>query len=532
MFEMFTDPTLFAGFATLVLLEVILGVDNLVFIAILADKLPPAQRDKARILGLGLALGMRLILLASISWLATLTDPLFTVFDHAFSGRDLILFLGGLFLLTKATKEIHHRLEGVNEHTGKPKYVPAFWVVITQIVVLDAVFSLDAVITAVGMTHHLPTMMMAVIVAMGIMMWASKPLTTFVNAHPTIVMLCLGFLLLVGFSLVADGLGFHIPKGYLYAAIGFSILIEGFNQTRTIKHRKRLEETVDFREKTADAVMRLLKGSQSGISAVSEEDMAVLLKQGATEDIFKPEEEKMIRGVLSLSERDVRSIMTPRPELHWIDVEEPLEQILKEIEESSYSRLLVCRGNIDEIEGVINKDDLLSLYIDKKTINLDEIVDPPLTVHESTTVLRMIDIFREHPKDIAIVSDEYGGIVGVVTHMDVLGAIAGTMPHEAPEASVSVYAIEKLPDGARAMDGMTPIEDVREDLELISVPEGDFSTVAGLILYGLQRVPKTKDFFDWEGWRFIISEMDGRRIKRVRAERMTHVESAADSAAE
>ncbi|HEY8189844.1 MAG TPA: TerC family protein, partial [Micavibrio sp.] len=258
--EIFLDPTIWMGLLTLILLEIVLGIDNLVFIAILADKLPEKQRDKARMVGLALALIMRLVLLTSISSIMKLTTPLFESFGHVFSGRDLVLLIGGFFLLYKATGEIHERLEGHGEgHAGNIKRA-GFWLVVIQIIVLDAVFSLDAVITAVGMSDHLHVMMAAVIIAMALMMYASKPLTTFVNAHPTVIMLCLGFLLLVGFSLVADGFGFHVPKGYLYAAIGFSILIESFNQRSTISRRKHALRSDDLRSRTADTVLRMLSG--------------------------------------------------------------------------------------------------------------------------------------------------------------------------------------------------------------------------------------------------------------------------------
>ena len=229
MMEWILDPSLWAGLVTLIVLELVLGIDNLVFIAILVEKLPPAARDRARVIGLLMALLLRLVLLASLSWLVTLTQPLFTLFQHNFSARDLLLLSGGLFLLYKATTELNSRLEGSDEESGQSKNGAKFWPVVAQIVVLDAIFSLDAVITAVGMVNHLPVMMAAVTVAILLMLLASKPLTRFVNAHPTIVILCLSFLLMIGFSLVAEGLGFIIPKGYLYAAIGFSILIEMFN---------------------------------------------------------------------------------------------------------------------------------------------------------------------------------------------------------------------------------------------------------------------------------------------------------------
>lgn len=250
IFDWLSDPAAWAGLATLVVLEIVLGIDNLVFVAILAERLPESQRDRARLTGLSLALVMRLGLLASISWIATLTAPLVTIAGFEFSGRSLILLAGGLFLLYKATRELHERLEG-HEEAGDAKAGQAIlWQVILQIIVLDLVFSLDSVITAVGMVQDLEIMVIAVVIAVGAMMLASKPLMGFVGRHPTVVILCLGFLMMIGLSLVAEGFGFHIPKGYLYVAIGFSIVIEALNQIQQRNRarataRRRLEQDRD-----------------------------------------------------------------------------------------------------------------------------------------------------------------------------------------------------------------------------------------------------------------------------------------------
>ena len=224
------DPSLWIGLLSLVTLEIVLGIDNLVFIAILTNTLRPDQRDRARQLGLSLALLMRLGLLATLSWLVALTEPLFSIARVNFSRRDLILLGGGLFLLFKATTELHDRLKGrLNRKQPRSAYA-GFWQIIAQIIVLDLVFSLDSIITAVGMVNKLGIMIAAVVIAVGAMIFASKPLSRFMNAHPSVVILCLSFLLMIGFSLVAEGFGFHLPKGYLYSAIGFSLLVETFNQ--------------------------------------------------------------------------------------------------------------------------------------------------------------------------------------------------------------------------------------------------------------------------------------------------------------
>ena len=226
-----TEPQTWIGFATLLILEVVLGIDNLVFVAILAGKVKPAQRDRARITGLGLAVVIRMFMLAGMAHVITLTQPLFSLGAHAVSGKDLIMLCGGIFLLYKATTELHERLEGENhfQAVDTQKKHAAFWGVVVQIFILDAVFSIDSVITAVGMAQHLPVMILAVIIAVGVMMLASGAIARFVDANPTIKILALAFLILVGVSLIADGLGFHIPKGYIYFSMAFSLLVELIN---------------------------------------------------------------------------------------------------------------------------------------------------------------------------------------------------------------------------------------------------------------------------------------------------------------
>ena len=233
-FEWISNPQIWLSLVTLSALEIVLGIDNIVFLAILTNRLPPHQRALGRKIGLSLALGTRLLLLATLAWIVKLTAPLFTLFDQGFSVRDLILIGGGLFLMVKAVHEIHETVEGDadaanNSGSDAPKVYPAFSSIVVQIALIDIIFSLDSVITAVGMADTLWVMVVAVVVAMIIMLVASGPLSDFVSNHPTIKMLALSFLLLIGVFLVADGFGLKIPKGYLYFALGFSVLVEMMN---------------------------------------------------------------------------------------------------------------------------------------------------------------------------------------------------------------------------------------------------------------------------------------------------------------
>ena len=246
--EWITEPSAWIAFATLTALEIVLGIDNIIFISILAGKLPPEQREKARIIGLSLAMVMRVLLLLVLTWIVKLTAPLFEVVGKEISGRDLILIGGGLFLLAKSTFEIHDNLEG--EHGDKSKKVAAsFASVIIQILLLDIVFSLDSVITAVGMVDELTIMIAAVVVAIGFMLLFSGHIARFVEKHPTIKMLALSFLILIGVTLIAEGLGQHVGKGYIYFAMGFSVMVEMLN----IKMRARSNKPVELHSRYAPA---------------------------------------------------------------------------------------------------------------------------------------------------------------------------------------------------------------------------------------------------------------------------------------
>ncbi len=237
MFEWIASPEAWVALATLTALEIVLGIDNIIFISILVARLPDEQRDRARRLGIMLAMLTRLALLFSISWVMGLTDPWFTVFGQEISGRDIILILGGLFLLAKSTHEIHNSIEGVEEEQAASAKANGFMMVLIQIAILDIVFSLDSVITAVGLVDHVSIMAIAIIIAVGIMLLASKSIGEFVDEHPTIKILALSFLIVVGLTLLLEGLDVHVPKGYIYFAMLFSLSVEALN----IRMRKRSE---------------------------------------------------------------------------------------------------------------------------------------------------------------------------------------------------------------------------------------------------------------------------------------------------
>ncbi|MEG2005456.1 MAG: CBS domain-containing protein, partial [Bilophila sp.] len=410
------DPSAWFGLGTLIVIEVVLGIDNIVFISILASRLPEHQKQRAFSLGLTLALLMRLVLLSAIAWIVTLTRPLIELGGHSFSARDLILLLGGLFLLLKGTLELHERLEGHTAQTDGAVRNGVFWQVIVQILVLDAVFSLDSVITSVGMVKELPVMMLAVIVAMLTMLIAARPLMAFVERHPSVIVLCLGFLLMIGLSLIMDGFGLHIPKGYLYAAIAFSVLVETFNQLVLRNRRKHLTPR-NFRDSAAKAVLGLLSG-KSATDGASQLDMAALASDGKRDAIFAPEECAMVARVIRLGGRTVRYVMTPRRKMYCLTEGTDRQELLRVAMAAPYASIPVQQAMTDEVSGVVHLGELLNALEGNAPIDLTRMARPVPTVLEHASLPDLLDIFRRHPVPLVLVGDEYGSVVGMVTPED------------------------------------------------------------------------------------------------------------------
>src|SRR5690606_31739747 len=516
IFDWMADPTAWLGLATLIVLEIVLGIDNVVFIAILADKLPPHQRNRARMIGLALAMLMRLGLLASIAWVVTLTAPLFTVLGSDISGRDLILIFGGVFLLFKGTMELHERVEG-NSHgqaTGTVQHA-IFWQVILQIVVLDAVFSLDSVITAVGMVQDLSIMMIAVVIAMAVMMMASRTLMAFVSRHPTVVILCLGLLLMIGFSLVAEGLGFHVPKGYLYAAIGFSILIEFFNQLSR-RNRVRGSHALDRRQRTAQTVLRLLRAGKQPDDAANQSDSEAVFIDGLdNEPAFAPEESNMIERVLAIGARDVRSIMVPRGKMIWLDVKDTGPTVVEKFS-SGHARLPLCDGDAANVIGVLHFKDFLNHLSSRSEPDLAHLARKPHYVIETMPALKVLEVLRKSREHMLIVVDERGVCEGLLTPLDVLTAIGGELPEHIDAVSKAI----PLPDGSWLLDPSMRIEDAGRALAHTGfLLDHTDATLTGCLLRIAGRIPDVGEIIEWQQWRFDITRRDGYRLAQVRAYR-------------
>ena len=496
-----SDPNAWIGLATLIGLEIVLGIDNLVFTAILADRLPAHQRKRARFVGLSLALVMRLGLLATLSVLSHLTEPLLTVAGFALSGRDVILLCGGVFLLAKGTTELHERIDGGHGAAGATRKPPAFWKVIVQIILLDLVFSLDSVITAVGMVEQLAIMVIAVVVAVAVMILAAGPLTAFVGRRPTVVILCLGFLLMIGFSLITEALGFHVPKAYLYAAIVFSVLVEAANELRRLKVDRR-DASSTRRERASAAIMRFL----------GEADDAATGTPPASAKGFGSEERLMVHGVLELGERRLRSLMTPRGEIEWLDVAASDAVMREKAAHLSHSYVLLARERVDDVVGVARTHDLLAALNDA-TFEPLKFVRQPLFLPDTLEALRAVELLRAQTTRLAVAVDEHGSVQGVLTPFDILEAIAGDFPDTPSDidTAIQVDGNAWLVDGAQDVRRLGAA--IGHDL---ADPTDRYTTIAGLILTRLERLPAIGDRVTYRDLVLDVLDLDGRNAGRVR----------------
>ncbi len=540
MFDMawVSDPTAWLGMLTLVVIEIVLGIDNLVFIAILTAKLPENQRDRARYIGLGGALVIRLLLLTFISFIVNMTKPLFSIGSFGVTGRDIVMMIGGLFLLYKATHELHSKLEGFDEELSVSKAAgSAMYLVILQIMVLDAVFSLDSIVTAIGMVDHIFIMMFAVVIAMAIMTLASRFITEFVNHHPTLVILCLGFLLMIGFSLIVEALGFHVPKGYMYAAIGFSLLIEIFNQIARNNTLKLGEGRAGMqsREIAANLVLRLLGSNQNQVHTLKE---AIVSRTGS--QVFNNTEKEMVSRVLQLSSLPVKAVMTARTDVNYVDISDSMEEIMSALKDNRSSRLVVYKdGKRDVPLGYIRRDEIFATKLglsgafapvpatataasassDSASAEtqplsneqlLEKKVREPLYLPETVSIIKALEEFRKSKKNFAFVFDEFGNFEGIVTLHDIMEEIAGELPDQ-----TEVPELVRINPGVFKIEGDAILKDVSR-LTGFNVPISEtYHTIAGFILDYLQRVPEAGEVISMTKWKLEILKVEENTIKSV-----------------
>ncbi|MEG2173357.1 MAG: transporter associated domain-containing protein [Desulfovibrionaceae bacterium] len=498
-----TDLTAWGGVATLILLEVILGFDNLVFISMLCSKLPEKEQNKAFTLGLSLALVMRLGLLSVLAWLVTLTTPLFTIGTFGLTARDLLLSLGGVFLVYKATCELRQKLHPPQPQSDE-QHTAVVWKVVSQIVVLDMVFSLDSMITAIGMVPALPMMMLSTTVAVGIMLLAARPLTLFLEGHPSAIILCLGFLFLIGASLILDSAGITIPKGYLYAIILFSICLEGFNQW-IIQSRKKQLPTTNLREATAHTILQML-GGESQEAHLSMQALSATIPDAA---LLAPQERHMVARVIRMGNRTVRYIMTPRQRIPWLNALEDSATLLHKAGTSGHAFLPIFNSETDEVLGIVDVREWLWRSRTEGPTDLHACIRSAPIFFEHTPIPDILQQFKEHPAPLGLVLDEYGSAVGVVTTMDLLAALVGHMGH------TDMDAYPRNADDSWLLPANLAVDTVFPALGLPLPPDISCSTLGGFIMESMDCIPNKGQSMRYGGYIWTVAEKTHTRIDWV-----------------
>ncbi|WP_343154595.1 TerC family protein [Buchnera aphidicola (Pseudoregma panicola)] len=515
--EIILDPSNWAGLLTLIILEVTLGIDNLLFITIISNKLPPYQRDKARIIGLSIALCIRLILLFLVSWITTLNNTIIQIKSFKFSSKDIILFFGGIFLLFKAITELNERLDHTKSIKIENKIYNSFWFVILQIVLLDVIFSLDSVITSLGVVNKLSMMILSMIIAMIIMLYAAKIITKFINKHPTIVLLCISFLLMIGLSLIAESTGFFIPKGYLYAAVVFSTLIELFNQIAKRNFIK-YQSSMPMRKRLAEIVIKLMSKKQKKefIKREKFKKNNYISNSKRENEEFKDEERYMMHGVLTLALRSIRSIMTPRGEISWVNSEHKNSKIRSQLLKSPHSLFPVCKGELDKIIGIVRAKEML-IALEKKINILDfSSKTLPIIIPDTLDPINLLKILRKSKGNFVIVTNEFGVIQGLITPLDVLEAIAG----EFPDADETPDVIEEK--NSWLVKGNTDLHSLEQLLNVNKLvdKEKKCASLAGLLIANTGNIPNIGETIKINNLEFTILKSNRYKIKLVRIKKV------------
>lgn len=512
------NPSIWGGLFTLIALELILGIDNIIFITILSRKLPNAQQDRARLIGLILALIMRFFLLFLMSWLINLTKPILINKWFIFSARDIILLIGGLFLFFKALLELHERCNILEKETVKSKKYSDFWYIVLQISVLDTIFSIDSIITAVGMVNNIFIMIFAISISSILMFFLSKILTKFINLHQTVIILCLSFILMIGLNLITEALGFYIPKGYLYTAISFSVLIEFFNQLYK-RNFMLYQSKKPIRIRILENISRIMQKEEK--KSTQKYNNLLITKKNIHEnkkiynndilnETFKEEEKYMLHSVLILGTRSIRSMMTPRQEISWININNKKKKIRKQLLKTPHNLFPVCNDVLDEIIGVIRAKELME-YLDKKK-DLFKIVTKknPIIIPDTLNPIKLLNVLRRSKGNLVIVGNEFGVIQGLITPVDILEAIAGEFPDE-----------DEMPDkinekGEWIIKGSTDLYSLGQLLNTNNlINQEKCTSLSGLLIAKIGRFPKIGEIISIKPFLFKIIESSKYQINLV-----------------
>ncbi|CUR53188.1 TerC family protein [Buchnera aphidicola] len=502
---------------TLIILELILGIDNIVFISILSEKLPSSQRNKAQYTGLILALFMRIIILLSFACIVSFETIVIKNNFFSFSIRDLILFFGGFFLLFKAIIELYERLKHLEEKKNTQKKSPKFWSIVIQIVILDAIFSIDSIITAVGMVNNISLMICAVTISTILMLFISKMITNFIRLHRTIMILCLSFLLVIGFSLILEACGIKIPKGYLYVIIIFSLSIEFFNQIEK-KNFLNHQSKKPIRVRTAETISKLIFGIEEKKNIHQKKEDTKKKKYNhsihKTSKLIKPfkdEEKYMLTSVLMLADRSIRSIMTPRVEISWINLDHSNEKIKTQLLDTPHNLFPVCKGELDEVIGVVLAKELLNEIYKNSNLYVFCQKKPPIIIPDTLDPIKLLRVVRHSKGSLILISNEFGFILGLITPVDILETIAGDFP-DADETPDIIHEKNSF-----LVKGTTDLYTLKQVLKIKKfVKNENYISLAGLLISQTGKFPIPGDKIYISSFCFEIIESTKYQIKLVR----------------
>lgn len=518
-------PTAWIGLVLLVATDIVLATGIAGRRETLAAGRPAERRANARHAGILIGLALRIALLVVAAWVLTLAAPLASPGNAVLSPRGLLLVVAGLFLVAKAAFEIHRRLDGRPQPVAAASGGIVSWSAIAKLAVLDMLLSLDTVAAAIGLVEPLPVMVIAMIAATAISVACAKPIAAYLARNPSAVVLCHAILILVGFGLFADGLGHPLPKGALYAAIGLAILVEAIGQFRG-GGRDQEFAGMGLRQRTATRVLKLLGRHRRGAGGAALAVEPVAEMETAEAPAFAAEEADMIQGVLTLAERPVRTIMSPRTQVQWIAIDGSPERVRADILRLTHSVALLCRGRLNDFVGVAATTDLLRVVVEAPDLDLSSKIRQPVIVHESTKVLKLMEDLRRSSMPLAIVLDEYGSVAGVATPTDILEAIAG----EFPDRDEAHAEIVEEGEGRWIFEGFVDVHRASAVLgrDLVD-PNHRYTTLNGYIVWKLGDIPKVGRRFAVDDLAFEILAMKGRTVERVRITRSASSVPAAQS---
>ncbi|WP_343187602.1 transporter associated domain-containing protein [Buchnera aphidicola (Periphyllus koelreuteriae)] len=504
------NPSAWTGLLALIIIEIVLGMDNIIFLTILVKKLHPKQRKKAKNIGLILSLFIRISFLSLISWSTSLTNPFYSNQYITLSVREVIFLTGGIFLSFVSLLELNDKLCNRHVKENKKKNYSNFWLTICQIVIMDSIFSLDSIITAIGIANNIIVMTLAIIISMCFMLYVLKSIKKFIHKYKAIVVLCLGFLLMIGMSLILEVLGFYIPKTYLYTAIGFSIFIEVFNQLS--KYNFLLYQyTRPIRTRVLEKFLQIIKIEKQKTKHIKNEkkNKKYFSKEYSN---FKKEEKYMIYSLLNLAIRSIKSMMTPRIEISWININKPINEIKKKLLDTPHSLFPICKGELDKIIGVVRAKELLFIIENNKNILNFVSKNKPIIILETLNPINLLKILKKSKGNIIIVINKFNIVQGLITPLDFLKAIAGDFPDADETPDIIKEKNSWLVKGSTDLHSLKQFLNIKNFFKV----QTTHASIAGLLIETKGEIPSKGDIIKISSLNFKIIKVTNYTINLIR----------------